>query len=261
MNMFFKRVKAGTIKQEVTAALYKCRYCPRNLQTPQGRASHESYRTDDEKLTTRPKRGSVKIVDQHVPLPPITSPFPTKKRQRKEKWKPTSKKLTQKEIFAKMLAGRERRLLEKAEEQAKANQIDVGEMEVVEQTIRNAPMTRHFNNAEKIMILDYYAKCKSGNGTARWVKKQFNRPTFSTAALRRMRLKETEIRAAPKKKKHAEKSGGRGEYPEMENELAHWIRATRAYGIPVEKYMLAVEGRRILNELHGPNTFKFSKVQ
>ena len=56
-----------------------------------------------------------------------------------------------------------------------------------------------------------------------------------------------------------------GSFHRMDRELAKWVWETRRLGIPVETYMLAIEGERIINELYpeqfaedGTCRFKFS---
>ena len=40
-----------------------------------------------------------------------------------------------------------------------------------------------------------------------------------------------------------------GKYPDMDHGLATWVREMRQSGIPVECWMLPIEGKRILDEL------------
>ena len=56
-----------------------------------------------------------------------------------------------------------------------------------------------------------------------------------------------------------------GYFQRMDKELAKWVRETRSFGIPVESYMLAIEGERIMKTIHpdqfdedGVCMFKFS---
>ena len=41
-----------------------------------------------------------------------------------------------------------------------------------------------------------------------------------------------------------------GQFPPMEKELSVWVDDTRDAGIPVEVFMLEMEGRRILEKLY-----------
>ena len=56
-----------------------------------------------------------------------------------------------------------------------------------------------------------------------------------------------------------------GYFHRMDKKLASWVRQTRSLGIPVETFMLAIEGERIMKELYpeqfdkdGKCGFKFS---
>jgi hypothetical protein len=48
-----------------------------------------------------------------------------------------------------------------------------------------------------------------------------------------------------------------GKYPEVEKKLASWIRSTREFGIPVETWMLPLEGQLILDTLYPGVVFNF----
>ena len=41
-----------------------------------------------------------------------------------------------------------------------------------------------------------------------------------------------------------------GEFPLMDKKLAEWVKATRKLGIPVETFMLEMEGTRLMKELY-----------
>ncbi len=90
------------------------------------------------------------------------------------------------------------------------------------------------------------------------------RPQFAKSALRFMLAHETKYRNAPGEKtktKYTAAKPTKGDYPEMEEKLAQWIREIRQLGIPVESSMLSDEGLAILTELY-PNAaekFKFSR--
>ena len=45
-----------------------------------------------------------------------------------------------------------------------------------------------------------------------------------------------------------------GIFHRMDKELAKWVRDTRRLGIPVETYMLEIEGKRIMKEIY-PDQF------
>ena len=56
-----------------------------------------------------------------------------------------------------------------------------------------------------------------------------------------------------------------GIFNRMDKELAKWVRETRSLGIPVETFMLEIEGGRIMKEIYpdqfdeeGTCKFKFS---
>ena len=46
-----------------------------------------------------------------------------------------------------------------------------------------------------------------------------------------------------------------GDFPKMDKKLAAWVRETRSLGIPVESFMLEIEGRRIMKECY-PSQFE-----
>ena len=57
-----------------------------------------------------------------------------------------------------------------------------------------------------------------------------------------------------------------GTFFRMDKELAKWVRETRGIGIPVESYMLEIEGTRIMKDIYpdqfdedGTCRFKFSE--
>ena len=127
-------------------------------------------------------------------------------------------------------------------------------------------MTRNFNIAEKLMIIDKFKELENVSATCRWVKNEFRRTTFARKTLREMIAREDAYRKSfgtRSKKKTVRVRAG--QFHRMDKKLAEWVRETRKLGIPVESYMLPIEGLRIMKELY-PNqfdedglcTFKFS---
>ena len=101
------------------------------------------------------------------------------------------------------------------------------------------------------------------NATVKWVTTRFNRPNFARSTLQYMINKEELIRTAPGAKtkiKNVLIEKRTGKYPDMDHGLATWVREMRQSGIPVECWMLPIEGKRILDELlpNINNDFKFN---
>ena len=61
-------------------------------------------------------------------------------------------------------------------------------------------------------------------------------------------------KAAGTKKKRKTVRSRFGEFPTVDKKLAEWVRETRNLGIPVETFMLEIEGTRIMKELY-PDQF------
>ena len=57
-------------------------------------------------------------------------------------------------------------------------------------------------------------------------------------------------KAAGTKKKRKTVRSRFGEFPLVDKKLADWVRETRSLGIPVETFMLELEGTRIMKELY-----------
>ena len=101
---------------------------------------------------------------------------------------------------------------------------------------------------------------KSKKKTIKWAKIFFKRPGIQTNTLNRMLDKEKQLRDAKGRQRTTQRTvESEGEYPIMEERLATWIRDTRNVGICVETYMLADEGKYIMDELHPGQHFGFSK--
>jgi hypothetical protein len=95
----------------------------------------------------------------------------------------------------------------------------------------------------------------------RWAITEFRRPRLSRYAIQYIIEREDIIRGSSgtkKKKKLANSDRREGKYPVMERKLAKWIRETRELGIPVESWMLPLEGRLFLDEIRLGIAFAFS---
>lgn len=130
----------------------------------------------------------------------------------------------------------------------------------------------HLTIFQKLEILDYFhSPICAGNLTkaTNWVAsdRKFGRPLFSRTSMRRIVHKEAEIRAAGGTKRLTKmvSLGRTGAFPEMEFELDRWIDLTRRAGIPVQFWMLAMQGKKILRKVTPAQfdgdvcRFKFSK--
>ena len=116
-------------------------------------------------------------------------------------------------------------------------------------------MTRWFTVSEKLSIIDKYHELKNMSSTCRWVQRNFNRETFARKSLTKMIARENVYRETNGTKTLRKTVRARsGLYHRMDKELARWVRETRSIGIPVETYMLAIEGTRIMRELY-PSQF------
>ena len=130
-------------------------------------------------------------------------------------------------------------------------------------------MSRRFTIVEKLEIIDKYKTLKNISETCRQVQKRFSRFTFARKSLSVMLLKEEEFRNANGTKSLRKTVRGRsGLFHRMDNELGRQVRETRRLGIPVETYMLEIEGVRIMKEFYpkqftedGTCKFKFSSGQ
>jgi hypothetical protein len=95
---------------------------------------------------------------------------------------------------------------------------------------------------------------------------KFKHPNFSRTSVRRLVANEDSIRAAPGSKRLAKMVLQRqGMFPDMERALDNWITNTRASGIPIQFWMLSMQGEKILKRLRpkqfddaGVCQFKFS---
>jgi hypothetical protein len=166
--------------------------------------------------------------------------------------------------------------------------------------VPSLPSTRdrqqhNFTVAEKIHILDYFHKkhndapvvdtgqdqdpvaaegalavdakqdknpTRSKRGTTQWVRAFYKRPKFARTSLQLMLDNEARIREATgtRTKRRSITRPANAVYPQMDSDLANWVRETRRLGIPVETYMLADEGRQILTRLY-PNNLAAAKFQ
>ena len=83
------------------------------------------------------------------------------------------------------------------------------------------------------------------------MRDHYHRPTFARKSLSLMLSREDVFRKASGIKKVRKTVRGRtGLFHRMDMQLARWVRETRSLGIPVETYMLAIEGTRIMEELY-----------
>ena len=119
-------------------------------------------------------------------------------------------------------------------------------------------MTRRFTVREKLQIIDKYKELENISETCRQVMKKFRRSTFARKSLSSMLLREQDLRKASGTKKIRKTVRPRtGEFPKMDKALARQVRETRRLGIPVESYMLEIEGERIMKDLY-PKSFDSS---
>lgn len=207
--------------------LIKCPYCPKTLQTPQGYAQHVRYHKDKNHTLKRPF-GKVKL------LPDLDAQT---KKQRSN-----------------------------SPEQAEVEPAAVIEDEIKAQKKLNdeVGMQSRFTLSQKIKILDKYHELNDNkNATVKWVREEFKRPKYSKSSLRKAIKREDKIRSQRGKKRTEKMSGSRlGEFPLMEKELACWIRDIRAYGVPVETFMLkVVESRALLGVARDSNVWCLSSTQ
>ena len=105
---------------------------------------------------------------------------------------------------------------------------------------------------EKIMILDHYYNedDEVKNRTVRWVRKQFNRKSFSASSLRGILKVEDKIRGSTDKKMKSNRDC-KPQWPDMEKDLADWIRKERQIGIPVTTWMVVHKALEIHRNVYG----------
>lgn len=140
--------------------------------------------------------------------------------------------------------------------------------------VRSKALSTAFSIHDKISILDtHHAAMERGVATGvpwnqiqtvKLVRNDFAREGFSHGTFRAWLAQEDSIRAkGGKGTKRLVKSithrGRQGQYPEMEKELAAFIRTSRAMGIVIQVWMLADEGNNILSIQVPLHTFKFSR--
>ena len=79
----------------------------------------------------------------------------------------------------------------------------------------------------------------------------FHRQTFDRKSSRLMISRENIFRATIGTKKLRKSVRPRtGTFFRMDKELAKWVRETRNMGLPVESYMLEIEGVRLMKEIY-----------
>ena len=77
-----------------------------------------------------------------------------------------------------------------------------------------------------------------------------NRKSFQQVKLNIIIENESRIWIAERKYKLKQIRENEGKYPEMEKRLAQWLRNTRKWGVPVETWIVADEGKDILHKLY-----------
>ena len=96
-------------------------------------------------------------------------------------------------------------------------------------------MTRRFSVAEKLRIIAKFKETNNISSTCRWVKAEFNRPTFARKSLSVMLSNEdVYLKASGIRKERKVVRARTGLFHRMDKELARWVRETRDLGIPVE---------------------------
>ena len=123
-----------------------------------------------------------------------------------------------------------------------------------------------YNVGSKLKILEHYRGDAKENkaATVRWVKKQFKRPNLTSNSFRSiLRSDSNGVLKVRKSKTHSKDRVG--QYPQMEAQIREWLEETRKLGIPLQQYMLAEEGKIILEKLvpghHDTEPhFKFSRT-
>ena len=210
-----------------------CRYCNRKFKAPQGLVVHMHMheRAGDVPLVNKLHQNLSSAVKGNPQRPPLVKS--SNPQRRSQDAKSPVKTVVKKELASKQA---------------------------------EITMTRRFTVAEKIQIIEKFKEVGVVSETCRWVMKVFKRPTFDRKSLRKMLSREDIYRSAVGTKKVRKNVRPRtGTFNRMDNELARWVRETRSIGIPVESYMLEIEGERIMKEIYpdqfdddGMCRFKFS---
>jgi len=235
----------------------RCPYCPRTCKTPQGFAQHVRYHKEKKHPLKRPfdqvrVAGGKLLKCQYCPKV-CKTPQGFSQHVRFHKF-PMKRQLAQTKPADPKPKKRRSSVSLKAR---------VSEDIQVQKELNEIGMQSRFTLSQKIAILDKYQELDCNkNATVRWVRKEFKRPKYSKNSLRKAIQREDKIRkqghsgAARMKQDMSIKRYG--EFPLMEKSLADWIRLARSYGIPVETYMMNIEGERILKGL-APKQFKDGK--
>ena len=135
-------------------------------------------------------------------------------------------------------------------------------------TKRGVTRQKNMKPCEVVEMLDEWYKYKeemgdNKKGFSKIIQKNkntagedhsWNRPKFEAKTLRRWLKREQEYRESAKAMYDDRRNMGiqresEGKYPEMEERLAAHIRYVRALGLPIESWMLEMEGKVIFHEL------------
>jgi hypothetical protein len=114
-----------------------------------------------------------------------------------------------------------------------------------EKTAPSSSMLRSFSNADKVRILDHLHE-EAGDvrkQTVRWVRENWNRPTFQSGTLRNWIRDEATIRGTAGRVRRIviQDRQAASRYPKMETALYFHVKKMRAIGLPVETWMLSDE--------------------
>ena len=116
---------------------------------------------------------------------------------------------------------------------------------------------RNWHQSEIMKALKDYDRL-NGRSNHQWfvryVQREYKRPNFQATTLRDWLKRRQDIEKLVSKKanhtrNHAVARQHVGQYPEMEHRLAERIRNMRDLGVPVESWMVIMEGKLLLHEL------------